>query len=61
MQGVISNDKAHIALTNTTLGNAHTVSESDDAVTSVPRHAPQVSRPVDPTVDKWFFISGANL
>lgn len=56
-EGLISGkaDKGEIALDNTTLGNENTVEPSLPAANPLP------DAPIDPSVDKWFYISGASV
>merc|ERR1711939_1281020 len=48
-----------IALTNTTLeGSVAKVSTSDAAYQSVPADSRAPPAPIDPSIDKWFYLSG---
>lgn len=49
-----------IQLVNSTVhGSKGLVSPNDAAVTSVPAANPQPPAPIDPSIDKWFFISSS--
>ncbi|RKP13826.1 inorganic diphosphatase [Piptocephalis cylindrospora] len=51
-----------LALTNTdVVGSPSHVSTEDPAYKALPEADPKPANPVDPSIDKWFFISGANL
>ena len=50
-----------IKLQNSTVhGSPGLVSPSDAAVTSLPQANPQPPAPIDPSIDKWFFISSSS-
>lgn len=49
-------DAKSTSLANTTLHNQSTVSASD-----VPPASPKPDAPIDPSIDKWFYISGASV
>jgi len=41
-------------------GSPYKVTAEDDVVKSLPTAAPKTAAPIDPSVDKWFFISGTS-
>ncbi|WFD06917.1 inorganic diphosphatase [Malassezia vespertilionis] len=50
-----------VQIVNTTVqGSSRLTSANDAAVASLPTANPQPPAPIDPSVDKWFFISAAN-
>ena len=51
-------DSKGIDLTNTTLSS--TPSYSDAAAQEIPSASPAPAAPIDKSIDKWFFISGAH-
>lgn len=40
-------------------GSQDKISTSDAQYAQIPAHAPEADGPVDPSIDKWFFISAA--
>ncbi|ORX97832.1 inorganic pyrophosphatase [Basidiobolus meristosporus CBS 931.73] len=50
-----------ISLANTTLNNDNTLAIHDDAYKAIPQHSPLPAKPIDSSVDKWFFIPGKSL
>jgi inorganic pyrophosphatase len=50
-------DPNGLALTNTSL--THSADTVDPGSINVPKADHQAPAPIDPSIDKWFFISGA--
>ncbi|KAI8912723.1 inorganic pyrophosphatase [Gorgonomyces haynaldii] len=36
----------------------YTISTDDEQYKNLPKHAPKPANPIDPSIDKWFFLSG---
>lgn len=54
-------DAGDISLTNSSVqGSKAFVGANDAAVNSVPKANPQPPAPIDPSIDKWFFISSSS-
>lgn len=50
-----------VKIENSTVhGSKNLVSPSDAVITSIPAAAPKPAAPIDPSIDKWFFISSSN-
>lgn len=49
--------KGDISLTNTTVN--HSADRVDASSINVPKGENHAPGPIDPSIDKWFFISGA--
>lgn len=39
-------------------GSPYKVNSTDSAYTSIPSDARVAAAPIDPSIDKWFFLSG---
>ncbi|CCF49016.1 hypothetical protein NDA11_003340 [Ustilago hordei] len=54
-------DAGEISLTNTSVqGSKGFVGGNDGAVAQAPKANPQAAAPIDPSIDKWFFISSSS-
>ncbi|KAK0566449.1 Inorganic pyrophosphatase [Tilletia horrida] len=55
-------DAGEISLTNTAVqGSKGFVTGNDSAVAAVPAANPKPAEPIDPSIDKWFFISSSSI
>jgi len=55
------NERYDLAVTNVSVeGSPYKVSSDDAAIKSVPAESAKPAAPIDPSVDKWFFISGTS-
>ncbi|KAK0292113.1 Inorganic pyrophosphatase [Friedmanniomyces endolithicus] len=50
--------KGEISLTNTTV--PHSNDRTDSSKLNLPKHEEKAPAPIDPSIDKWFYISGAS-
>ncbi|KAK1059886.1 Inorganic pyrophosphatase [Friedmanniomyces endolithicus] len=50
--------KGDISLTNTTV--PHSNDRTDPSKLNLPKHEEKAPAPIDPSIDKWFYISGAS-
>lgn len=57
-----SPEAKELSIANSTVtGSPGYTSTEDPAYKALPEADPKPAKPVDPSIDKWFFISGANL
>jgi inorganic pyrophosphatase len=54
-------DKYDIQVQNTSVSDSpYLVSPQDPVVTSIPENKPESPAPIDPSVDKWFYLAAKN-